>query len=272
MQSFHSARSGCTALGLGSSSLLVACVGCDMAKRVQMSDSTSGGVAQDFDFGGGDAGTEGGNNSIQHFAVTTHHNHHGTKRHRRALLFPTPPCRPSLTPARRDASTRKTLAPSSLSAMARSACWRRACATHLLGCRPPADALPSLYPFNQGTNVLSKALMPVGNVPIINIVLDWVFAGGLTGESCCERAATAGTQEVSLACSLALGRRAVPTIRSADADTHRHPHHRPPHRRGRNLRVPRADVLVLLAPPRAHHAQELHGRRGRRRRGRRGCA
>ncbi|KAL1408711.1 Translation initiation factor eIF-2B subunit gamma [Vanrija albida] len=38
----------------------------------------------------------------------------------------------------------------------------------------------NLYPFNQGTNVQSKALMPVGNVPIINIVLDWVFAGGLT--------------------------------------------------------------------------------------------
>lgn len=39
----------------------------------------------------------------------------------------------------------------------------------------------SLYPFNQGTNVLPKALMPVGNVPIINIVLDWVFDAGLTG-------------------------------------------------------------------------------------------
>ncbi|TXT10810.1 hypothetical protein VHUM_02315 [Vanrija humicola] len=38
----------------------------------------------------------------------------------------------------------------------------------------------NLYPFNEGTNVISKALMPVGNVPIINIVLDWVFAGGLT--------------------------------------------------------------------------------------------
>ncbi|ODN81587.1 hypothetical protein L202_02000 [Cryptococcus amylolentus CBS 6039] len=37
----------------------------------------------------------------------------------------------------------------------------------------------SLYPFNQGTNVISKALMPVGNVPIINSVIDWVLASGL---------------------------------------------------------------------------------------------
>jgi len=38
-----------------------------------------------------------------------------------------------------------------------------------------------LYPFNEGTNVSSKALMPVGNVPIINLVLDWVVEAGLTG-------------------------------------------------------------------------------------------
>lgn len=46
---------------------------------------------------------------------------------------------------------------------------------HALAC-----AHGSLYPFNQGTNVLPKALMPVGNVPIVNIVLDWVFDAGLT--------------------------------------------------------------------------------------------
>lgn len=40
----------------------------------------------------------------------------------------------------------------------------------------------SLYPFNEGTNVASKALMPVGNVPIVNLVLDWVIDAGLTGE------------------------------------------------------------------------------------------
>lgn len=45
------------------------------------------------------------------------------------------------------------------------------------------DFRVSLYPFNEGTNVLSKALMPVGNVPIINLVLDWVFNSGLTGKS-----------------------------------------------------------------------------------------
>ncbi|WWC59419.1 uncharacterized protein I303_101975 [Kwoniella dejecticola CBS 10117] len=37
----------------------------------------------------------------------------------------------------------------------------------------------NLYPFNQGTNVVSKALLPIGNVPIINSVVDWVFAAGL---------------------------------------------------------------------------------------------
>ncbi|WWC87061.1 uncharacterized protein L201_001946 [Kwoniella dendrophila CBS 6074] len=37
----------------------------------------------------------------------------------------------------------------------------------------------NLYPFNQGTNVVSKALLPIGNVPIINSVIDWVFAAGL---------------------------------------------------------------------------------------------
>jgi translation initiation factor eIF-2B subunit gamma len=41
----------------------------------------------------------------------------------------------------------------------------------------------SLFPFNEGANVLPKALMPVGNKPVINIVLDWVFAAGLTGAS-----------------------------------------------------------------------------------------
>lgn len=46
--------------------------------------------------------------------------------------------------------------------------------------RDIAQADSSLYPFNQGTNVLPKALMPVGNVPIVNIVLDWVFDAGLT--------------------------------------------------------------------------------------------
>lgn len=46
--------------------------------------------------------------------------------------------------------------------------------------RTNVQADNSLYPFNQGTNVLPKALMPVGNVPIVNIVLDWVFDAGLT--------------------------------------------------------------------------------------------
>jgi dTDP-glucose pyrophosphorylase len=41
----------------------------------------------------------------------------------------------------------------------------------------------SLYPFNEGTNVVSKALLPVGNVPIISHVLDWVLDGGIMGES-----------------------------------------------------------------------------------------
>lgn len=40
----------------------------------------------------------------------------------------------------------------------------------------------SLYPLNEGTHVVSKALLPIGNVPIINLVLDWVIASGLTGE------------------------------------------------------------------------------------------
>jgi hypothetical protein len=40
----------------------------------------------------------------------------------------------------------------------------------------------SLYPLNQGTHVVSKALLPVGNVPIINLVLDWVLESGLRGE------------------------------------------------------------------------------------------
>ncbi|BEI85373.1 hypothetical protein CcaverHIS002_0507740 [Cutaneotrichosporon cavernicola] len=41
----------------------------------------------------------------------------------------------------------------------------------------------NLFPFNEGArgaSVLPKALMPVGNKPVINIVLDWVFAAGLT--------------------------------------------------------------------------------------------
>ncbi|WVQ97901.1 hypothetical protein IAU59_005018 [Kwoniella sp. CBS 9459] len=37
----------------------------------------------------------------------------------------------------------------------------------------------NLYPFNQGTNVVSKAMLPVGNVPIINSVVDWVLVSGL---------------------------------------------------------------------------------------------
>ncbi|WRT64931.1 uncharacterized protein IL334_001871 [Kwoniella shivajii] len=37
----------------------------------------------------------------------------------------------------------------------------------------------NLYPFNEGTNVVSKALLPIGNVPIINSVIDWVLAAGL---------------------------------------------------------------------------------------------
>ena len=44
----------------------------------------------------------------------------------------------------------------------------------------------SLYPFNEGTNVSSKAMMPVGNVPIINLVLDWIIESGLTGGSACD--------------------------------------------------------------------------------------
>ncbi|ORY27777.1 nucleotide-diphospho-sugar transferase [Naematelia encephala] len=38
----------------------------------------------------------------------------------------------------------------------------------------------NLFPFNEGPNVLPKALLPVGNVPIINSVLDWIFDSGLT--------------------------------------------------------------------------------------------
>ena len=41
----------------------------------------------------------------------------------------------------------------------------------------------SLYPLNEGPNVISKTLLPVGNVPIINYVLDWVLDSGLTGQS-----------------------------------------------------------------------------------------
>ncbi|WVR04509.1 hypothetical protein IAU60_001513 [Kwoniella sp. DSM 27419] len=37
----------------------------------------------------------------------------------------------------------------------------------------------NLYPFNQGTNVPSKAMLPIGNVPIINSVIDWILASGL---------------------------------------------------------------------------------------------
>ncbi|OCF42328.1 translation initiation factor eIF-2B subunit gamma [Kwoniella heveanensis CBS 569] len=37
----------------------------------------------------------------------------------------------------------------------------------------------NLYPFNQGTNVVSKAMLPIGNVPIINSVVDWVLVSGL---------------------------------------------------------------------------------------------
>ncbi|WWD22125.1 hypothetical protein CI109_106614 [Kwoniella shandongensis] len=37
----------------------------------------------------------------------------------------------------------------------------------------------NLYPFNEGTNVVSKALLPVGNVPIVNSVLDWILAAGI---------------------------------------------------------------------------------------------
>ncbi|WVF69850.1 hypothetical protein IAT40_004631 [Kwoniella sp. CBS 6097] len=37
----------------------------------------------------------------------------------------------------------------------------------------------NLYPFNQGTNVVSKAMLPIGNVPIINSVVDWVLLSGL---------------------------------------------------------------------------------------------
>ena len=43
------------------------------------------------------------------------------------------------------------------------------------------DCFFSLHPFNEGTNVLSKALLPIGNVPILNHVLDWVFEAGLMG-------------------------------------------------------------------------------------------
>lgn len=39
----------------------------------------------------------------------------------------------------------------------------------------------SLYPLNQGTHVVSKALLPIGNVPVINLVLDWVLESGLRG-------------------------------------------------------------------------------------------
>jgi translation initiation factor eIF-2B subunit gamma len=41
----------------------------------------------------------------------------------------------------------------------------------------------SLYPLNQGTHVVTKALLPIGNVPIINLVLDWVLESGLRGKS-----------------------------------------------------------------------------------------
>lgn len=41
--------------------------------------------------------------------------------------------------------------------------------------------LNSLYPLNQGTHVVSKALLPIGNVPVINLVLDWVLESGLRG-------------------------------------------------------------------------------------------
>jgi len=31
--------------------------------------------------------------------------------------------------------------------------------------------------------VVSKALLPIGNVPVINLVLDWVLESGLRGMS-----------------------------------------------------------------------------------------
>lgn len=37
----------------------------------------------------------------------------------------------------------------------------------------------NLYPFNEGTNVVSKALIPVANHPIIDLVLNWVFESGI---------------------------------------------------------------------------------------------
>jgi NDP-sugar pyrophosphorylase family protein len=33
--------------------------------------------------------------------------------------------------------------------------------------------------------VLSKALLPIGNKPIINIVLDWILKSGLLGKYNC---------------------------------------------------------------------------------------
>ncbi|KAK4689820.1 translation initiation factor eIF-2B subunit gamma, partial [Tremellales sp. Uapishka_1] len=38
----------------------------------------------------------------------------------------------------------------------------------------------NLHPFNEDTKVVPKALLPVGNVPIINSVLNWVLDSGLT--------------------------------------------------------------------------------------------
>ena len=50
---------------------------------------------------------------------------------------------------------------------------------------PTIDALLiiRLYPFNEGSHVLPKALFPVGNTPMIDIVLQWVLAAGILGES-----------------------------------------------------------------------------------------
>lgn len=38
-----------------------------------------------------------------------------------------------------------------------------------------------MFPFNEGPNVVNKALLPVGNEPIINHVLDWVLESGVQG-------------------------------------------------------------------------------------------